>query len=178
MPAANPSEPPGTASQASARAIASSDKSPAASVTQTPSLSLQQHDLGDADAGSDLARQRQIERLARPAARQAIERGKRQRPPRRKGLIGSARQHHDRRLVHATDGRGAAGLQGDAMGENLATHAQCRYRGVGAADAGAADAQKQVARSIIDNSGNRCGIAPGGHDRYDFGSRRSCTLER
>ena len=39
-----------------------------------------------------------LTRLARAAAREAIEHGKRQRPPCRKGLIRRARQHHDRRL--------------------------------------------------------------------------------
>ena len=89
-------------------------------------LSFQQHDLGDADAGSDLARQRQSERLARPAARQPIEHGQRQRPPRRKRLIRRARQHDDGRVADAADGRGAAGLQRDAMGDDFAALGQAR----------------------------------------------------
>ena len=110
-------------SQASARAIASSDSSPDRQRGPDTLLSLQQHDLGDADAGCNLARQRQCDRLARPAAREPIEHGKRQRPPCRKRLIRRARQHHDGRLADAADRRGAAGLQRDAVGENFAARA-------------------------------------------------------
>ena len=55
----------------------------------------------------------------------AIEYGKRQRPPCRKGLIRRTRQHHDGRLAEAPDGRGAAGLQGNAMAKNFAARRQC-----------------------------------------------------
>ena len=81
---------------------------------------------------------------------EAIEHRKRQRPPCRKGLIRRARQHDDGRLADAPDGRGAAGLQGNAMGENLAARSQCGHRRVGAADAGAADDQEQIARAVIE----------------------------
>ena len=74
------------------------------------------------------------------------------------------------------DGRGAAGLQGNAVGENFAALRQCRHRRIGAADAGAADDQKQIARAVIERRRNRCGIAPGGRDGDDFGARRSRAL--
>ena len=176
QPAANPSEPPDTTSQASARAIASSDNSPTASVAHISCFRSSNTISAMPTLRCNLARQRQIDRLARAAAREAIEHGKRQRPPCRKGLIRRARQHDDGRLAEAPDGRGAAGLQGNAMGKNLAARSQCGYRRVGAADAGAADDQEQIARAIIECRRNRSGIAARGGEGDGFGAGRLRAL--
>ena len=177
MPAANPSEPPGTASQASARAIASSDNSPTASVIQAPCFALQQHDLGDADAGSDLARQRQIERPARPAARQAIEHGQRQRPPRRKAPDPAR-----------PAARSQASCRGGPRPRCGRAAAQCRERELRRARANAVTAASVRptpvpptirSRSQAPSSSavrDRCGIAPCGSERNDIGAGAARAL--
>ena len=69
VPAANPSLPPGTASQASARAMACSDQLADRERQPAAFVSVEQHDFGNADAGCDLARQRQRDRPPRRAVR-------------------------------------------------------------------------------------------------------------
>ena len=107
----------------------------------------------------DLARQRQRERLARAPAGQPVEHRQRQRPPRRERLVRRARQRDDRHFSDAADGRGAARLQRDAMGDHFAAPRQCRDRGIGAADAAAADGDQQIACIVAERARDRRGIA-------------------
>ena len=124
--------------------------------------------------------------ILRASGRLSVLRGRR---PDRRSSAGSASVHHaakawsgapgqndHRRFSQAAHGRSAAGLQGNAVGENLATHAQGRHRRVGTADAGAADHQKQVACARIERGSDRRRIAPRGRDRGDLSARGSRAL--
>ena len=71
------------------------------------------------------------------------------------------------------DGGGAAGLQRDAMRDDLAAPGQRRDRRIGAADAAAADGDEQIARVGIERLGDRRRIAPGGLGADDFGAGRA-----
>ena len=51
-------------------------------------------------------------------------------------------------------------MHGNAVGDDLAAPGQRRYRGIGTADAAAADDQQQVAGADVDRRNNRCDIAP------------------
>ena len=74
---------------------------------------------------------------------QSVQHGQRQRPPRRERLIRRARQRDDRNFSNPADGGGSAGLQRDAMRDDLAALGQRRDRRIGAADAAAADGDER-----------------------------------
>jgi hypothetical protein len=76
---------------------------------------FEQDDFGDADAGGNLARQRQGYRRARQPHGQAVQHREHQRPPRRKRLIRRARQRNDWNVSDQASGRSSAGLQRDAV---------------------------------------------------------------
>ena len=149
-----------------------SDSSPTASGSQWPSRCFEQHDLGDADAGGDLALKRQGDRLPRQKRGQGVQHRQRQRPPRRQRLIRRAGQCEDGDLSNPADGGGPARLQRDAVGNYLATLGQRCDRGIGAADAAATDRDQQIACACIERRGDRCGIAPRGLSAGDSRRRR------
>ena len=79
--------------------------------------------------GGNLAGQRQGDGLPlRRKPRQSLQHRKHQCPPHRQRLIRRARQRDDGNVPDPADGGGVAGLQGDAMRDDLATPSQRRDR--------------------------------------------------
>src|SRR5712691_4158985 len=124
-----------------------------------PVIYFQQNDLGNADARGNLAYQRQRYRLPRRSPGQPVQHRQCQRPPCRQRLIRRARQHNDGYFSNPANSEGSARLQGDAMGENFAAPGQRPDRCVGAADAAAADGNKQIARTGTDRLCDRFGVS-------------------
>ena len=91
-----------------------------------------------------------------------VQHGKRQRPPRRERLIRRARQRDHRNVSDPADSRGPAGLQRDAMGDDLAAPGQGRDDRIVAADAAAADGDQQIAGIGPGRLGDGCRIASRG----------------
>ena len=140
-------QPPGTASQASARAIASSDRSPTASVTQAPCFR----------SSSTISAMPTLEAILRASGRLSVLRGRR---PDSRSSTGSASVHHAANAWSGAPGSTTTGVLPmrptaevrpgcSAMPWAMISprSRQCRHRRIGAADAAAADGQQQIARA-------------------------------
>ena len=101
-----------------------------------------------------------------------IQHGKRQRPPCRERLIRRARQRDHRNVSDPAHSRGPAGLQRDAMGDDLAAPGQGRHDRIVAADAAAARGDEHIAGIGPGRLGDGCRIASRGIGTDDSGPRR------